>query len=130
VAHRGRGVRQNPGLRDWLAAYQLPYVLAIRNDDLLVCPARHREQGKVLATLAGVDAGGRIDPAAWERRSLGYGAHRELAVWKHSSIAQRVPATRISSRSGIAAGPAQQQYARSGAASPSPGSVCWRTNSQ
>jgi hypothetical protein len=31
----------------------------------------------VLATLAGVDAAGRIDPAAWERRSLGYGAHGE-----------------------------------------------------
>jgi hypothetical protein len=31
-----------------------------------------------------------------------------FAVWKHSSIAQRAPATRISSRSGVAAGPAQR----------------------
>jgi SRSO17 transposase len=68
---------QNPGLRDWLAAHQVPYVLATRNDDLLVCPDGHREQAKVLATLAGVDSDGRIDPAAWERRSLGYGAHGE-----------------------------------------------------
>ena len=68
---------QNPGLRDWLAAHQVPYVLATRNDDLLTCPDGHREQAKVLATLAGVDSDGRIDPAAWERRSLGYGAHGE-----------------------------------------------------
>jgi SRSO17 transposase len=68
---------QNPGLRDWLAAHKLPYVLATRNDDLLTCPDGHREQAKVLATLAGVDPDGRVDPAAWERRSLGYGAHGE-----------------------------------------------------
>ena len=68
---------QNPGLRDWLAAHGVPYVLATRNDDLLTCPDGHREQAKVLATLAGVDADGRIDPTAWERRSLGYGAHGE-----------------------------------------------------
>jgi SRSO17 transposase len=68
---------QNPGLRDWLAAHQVPYVLATRNDDLLTCPDGHREQAKVLATLAGVDTDGRIDASAWERRSLGYGAHGE-----------------------------------------------------
>ena len=68
---------QNPGLRDWLADHQVPYVLATRNDDLLTCPDGHREQAKVLATLAGIDSDGRIDPAAWERRSLGYGAHGE-----------------------------------------------------
>ena len=68
---------QNPGLRDWLAAHQVPYVLATRNDDLLTCPDRHRVPAKVLATLAGVTADGRIDPTAWERRSLGYGAHGE-----------------------------------------------------
>ena len=68
---------QNPGLRDWLAERRVPYVLATRNDDLLTCPDGHREQAKVLATLAGVDADGRIDPTAWERRSLGYGAHGE-----------------------------------------------------
>jgi SRSO17 transposase len=68
---------QNPGLRDWLAAHAVPYVLATRNDDLLTCPDGHREPAKVLATLAGVDSDGRIDPAVWERRSLGYGAHGE-----------------------------------------------------
>ena len=68
---------QNPGLRDWLADHRVPYVLATRNDDLLTCPDGHREQAKVLATLAGIDGDGRIDPAAWERRSLGYGAHGE-----------------------------------------------------
>jgi SRSO17 transposase len=68
---------QNPGLRDWLAAHQVPYVLATRNDDLLTCPDGHREPAKVLATLAGVDAQGKVDPTAWERRSLGYGAHGE-----------------------------------------------------
>ena len=52
-------------------------MLATRNDDLLTCPDGHREQAKVLATLAGIDADGRIDPTAWERRSLGYGAHGE-----------------------------------------------------
>jgi SRSO17 transposase len=68
---------QNPGLRDWLADHEVPYVLATRNDDLLTCPDGHREQAKVLATLAGVAADGRIDPTVWERRSLGYGAHGE-----------------------------------------------------
>src|SRR5690349_18846938 len=68
---------QNPGLRDWLAEHHVPYVLATRNDDLLTCPDGHREQAKVLATLAGVDADGRIDPTSWERRSPGYGAHGE-----------------------------------------------------
>ena len=68
---------QNPGLRSWLADHEVPYVLATRNDDLLTCPDGPREQAKVLATLAGVDGGGRLDPTAWERRSLGYGAHGE-----------------------------------------------------
>jgi len=77
---------QNPGLRDWLSAHQVPYVLATRNDDLLTCPDGHREQAKVLATLAGVDSAGRIDPAAWERRSLGYGAHGER-VYDWTAIA-------------------------------------------
>jgi SRSO17 transposase len=77
---------QNPGLRDWLADHRLPYVLATRNDDLLTCPDGHREQAKVLATLAGVDSAGRLDPAAWERRSLGYGAHGER-VYDWTAIA-------------------------------------------
>jgi SRSO17 transposase len=68
---------QNLGLRDWLAERRVPYVLATRNDDLLTCPDGHREQAKVLATLAGIDSAGKIDPDAWERRSLGYGAHGE-----------------------------------------------------
>jgi len=68
---------QNPGLRDWLAAHRVPYVLATRNDDLLTCPDGHREPAKVLTTRAGVTAEGRVDPATWERRSLGYGAHGE-----------------------------------------------------
>jgi SRSO17 transposase len=77
---------QNPGLRDWLGAQHVPYVLATRNDDLLVCPDGHREQAKVLATLAGIDGAGRIDPTAWERRSLGYGAHGER-VYDWTAIA-------------------------------------------
>lgn len=68
---------QNPGLRGWLAEHRVPYVLATRNDDLLTCPDGHRVPAKVLTTLAGVAADGRVDPAAWERRSLGYGAHGE-----------------------------------------------------
>jgi len=77
---------QNPGLRDWLADRRVPYVLATRNDDLLTCPDGHREQAKVLATLAGVDGEGRIDPAAWERRSLGYGAHG-MRVYDWTAVA-------------------------------------------
>ena len=30
---------QNPSFRGWLAAHQVPYVLATRNDDMLSCPA-------------------------------------------------------------------------------------------
>ncbi len=41
---------QNPGLRDWLAAHEVPYVLATRNDDLLVCPDGHREPAKGTTT--------------------------------------------------------------------------------
>jgi len=77
---------QNPGLRDWLAEHRVPYVLATRNDDLLTCPDGHREQAKVLATLAGIDAHGKVDPTAWERRSLGYGAHGER-VYDWTAIA-------------------------------------------
>ena len=52
-------------------------MLATRNDDLLTCPDGHREPAKVLTTRAGVDTEGRIDPTAWERHSLGFGAHGE-----------------------------------------------------
>jgi SRSO17 transposase len=60
---------QNPTFRTWLAAHQVPFVLATRNDDVLVSPDGHRRQAKVLATIAGTAADG------WERRSIGPGAH-------------------------------------------------------
>jgi SRSO17 transposase len=62
---------QNPTFRTWLAAQQVPFVLATRNDDVLVSPDGHRRQAKVLATIAGTAADG------WERRSIGPGAHGE-----------------------------------------------------
>jgi SRSO17 transposase len=62
---------QNPTFRAWLAAHQVPFVLATRNDDVLISPDGHRRQAKVLATIAGTAAGG------WERRSIGPGAHGE-----------------------------------------------------
>ncbi len=61
---------QNPTFRAWLADHGVPFVLATRNDDVLVSPDGHRRQAKVLATLAGRDGG-------WERRSIGPGAHGE-----------------------------------------------------
>jgi SRSO17 transposase len=63
---------QNPTFRAWLAAHQVPYVLATRNDDVLTSPDGHRRQAKVLATLAGHGEGG-----GWERRAIGPGAHGE-----------------------------------------------------
>jgi hypothetical protein len=65
---------QNPGVRDWLADREIPFVLATRNDDLLTSPDGHRATAKVLATLAG--AGGQAG-TGWERRSIGPGAHGE-----------------------------------------------------
>ena len=62
---------QNPTFRAWLTAHEVPFVLATRNDDVLVSPDRHRRQAKVLATIAGTAADG------WERRSIGPGAHGE-----------------------------------------------------
>jgi hypothetical protein len=47
----------------------VPFVLATRNDDMLVSPDGHRRQAKVLATIAGTASQG------WERRSVGLGAH-------------------------------------------------------
>jgi SRSO17 transposase len=67
---------QNPGFRGWLADREIPFVLATRNDDLLTSPDGHREQAKVLATLAGVGQDGQAG-AGWERRSIGPGAHGE-----------------------------------------------------
>ena len=62
---------QNPTFRGWLADHRVPFVLATRNDDVLVSPDGHRRQAKVLASIAGTAAGG------WERRSIGPGAHGE-----------------------------------------------------
>ena len=62
---------QNPTFRSWLAERRVPFVLATRNDDVLVSPDGHRRQAKVLATIAGTVADG------WERRSIGPGAHGE-----------------------------------------------------
>jgi SRSO17 transposase len=63
---------QNPTFRAWLADREVPFVLATRNDDVLISPDGHRRQAKVLATLAGTGDGG-----GWERRSIGPGAHGE-----------------------------------------------------
>ena len=65
---------QNPTFRAWLAGHRVPFVLATRNDDVLISPDGHRRQAKVLATIAthrhsDDGAGG------WERRSVGPGAH-------------------------------------------------------
>ena len=62
---------QNPTFRAWLAAHEVPFVLATRNDDVLISPDGHRRQAKALATIAGTAADG------WERRSIGPGAHGE-----------------------------------------------------
>ena len=64
---------QNPTFRAWLAERRVPFVLATRNDDVLVSPDGHRRQAKVLATIAGTAADG------WEQRSIGPGAHGERA---------------------------------------------------
>jgi SRSO17 transposase len=60
---------QNRGFREWLAAHEVPFVLATRSDDLLTCPDGRRHEAKNLAVLAGA--------RAWERRSAGAGAHGE-----------------------------------------------------
>jgi SRSO17 transposase len=58
---------QNPGFRGWLADHRVPFVLATRSDDMLVCPDGHRVEARVLAGQAGT--------GVWERRSAGAGAH-------------------------------------------------------
>jgi SRSO17 transposase len=62
---------QNPSFRSWLAAHDVPFVLATRNDDMLTSPDGHRRQAKTLAVLAGYSDGA----AGWERRAVGPGAH-------------------------------------------------------
>ena len=64
---------QNPTFRAWLAAHEVPYVLATRNDDMLASPDGHRRQAKVLATLAGSRRG----RAAGNGAAIGPGAHGE-----------------------------------------------------
>jgi SRSO17 transposase len=44
---------QNPTFRGWLVDHEIPFVLAIRNDDMLTSPDGHRRQAKILATIAG-----------------------------------------------------------------------------
>lgn len=60
---------QNRAFRTWLARREVPFVLATRSDDMLVCPDGRRHQAKNLVGLAG--------SGAWERRSAGLGAHGE-----------------------------------------------------
>jgi SRSO17 transposase len=49
---------QNPTFRTWLAERGVPFVVATRNDDVLISPDGHRRQAKVLATIAGHGEGG------------------------------------------------------------------------
>jgi hypothetical protein len=60
---------QNRAFWTWLAAREVPFVLATRSDDALTCPDGRRHQAKNLIALAG--------EAVWERRSAGPGAHGE-----------------------------------------------------
>lgn len=72
TAHEVYG--QNPGLRDWLAAHQVPFVLATRNDDTLALPGGRRRLARSLAT--------EVPTGVWERRSAGPGAHGlRLSDW-------------------------------------------------
>jgi len=60
---------QNRAFGSWLAAREVPFVLATRSDDTVTCPDGRRYQANRLAALAG--------DRAWERRSAGPGAHGE-----------------------------------------------------
>jgi SRSO17 transposase len=60
---------QNRAFRTWLAAREVPFVLATRSDDTLSCLDGRRHQAKNLIALAG--------DGVWERRSAGPGAHGE-----------------------------------------------------
>ncbi|WP_224389189.1 IS701 family transposase [Pseudonocardia sp. ICBG1293] len=76
---------QTPGFRDRLAQWEIPYVLATRNDDILTSPDRTRRPAKVLATIAGAR-----DPDTgrdgWERRAIGPGAHG-MRVYDWAAVA-------------------------------------------
>ena len=60
---------QNRTFRGWLAAREVPFVLATRSDDTLTGSDGRRHQAKNLLAAAG--------DRAWERRSAGAGAHGE-----------------------------------------------------
>lgn len=71
---------QNRTFRAWLAARAVPFVLATRSDDLLTCPDGRRHEAKTLVAAAGTEA--------WERRSVGPGAHGErLYDWTVLTLA-------------------------------------------
>src|SRR4051812_6343229 len=58
LGYRGRGVRAEPGFRSWLAAREVPFVLATRSDDVLTCHGGRRHQAAYLTALAGDRKGG------------------------------------------------------------------------
>ncbi|OSY35009.1 SRSO17 transposase [Pseudonocardia autotrophica] len=85
VGERGRGLRAEPGFRDWLSEREIPFVLATRNDDMLTSPDGNRRPAKVLATIAGArdpDTGN----DGWERRAIGPGAHG-MRVYDWTAVA-------------------------------------------
>jgi SRSO17 transposase len=76
---------QNRTFRSWLAAREVPFVLATRSDDPLTGPDGRRHQAKNLLVLAGNLRAGN---AGWERRSAGRGAHGErLYDWTVLALA-------------------------------------------
>ena len=64
-----RRLANNRAFRTWLAAREVPFVLATRSDDTLSCPDGRRHQAKNLIALSG--------DGVWERRSAGPAAHGE-----------------------------------------------------
>jgi SRSO17 transposase len=71
---------QNRAFRSWLAAREVPFVLATRSDDVLTCLGGRRHQAAHLTALAG--------DRAWERRSAGPGARGErLYDWTVLTLA-------------------------------------------
>ena len=71
---------QNRTFRSWLAAREVPFVLATRSDDTLTGPDGRRHEARNLLVAAG--------NAGWERRSAGAGAHGErLYDWTVLALA-------------------------------------------
>ncbi|GAY08095.1 IS701 family transposase [Pseudonocardia sp. N23] len=80
---------QNPGFRDQLAEWEIPFVLATRNDDVLTSPDGNRRPAKVLATIAGARqliTDPDTEGCEWERRSIGPGAHG-MRVYDWTAVA-------------------------------------------